>query len=380
MTNPNHAAADGPHTAVPGRRRHSLAVAVSVLVVALLAWPAEASNDPSYAKQWALPKIGAPAAWAATTGDGVRIGIVDTGIDLGHEDLAGAVVAHTSCIGSGGDPSRCGGSGQDENGHGTHVAGIVAAAKDNGVGVAGVAPDAELVVAKALDGKGSGTTEDINGGIRWVVDNGARVVNLSLGGNFLITSLFGTSFAEGVEYAWSKGAVVVLASGNTNLLGLGIGSSDYGELPAIVVGATGPDDRVASYSSPMGNARWSIVAPGGAGKGTEGSDVLSTYWRPGKANQYAALAGTSMATPHVAAAAAMVLSRGATPEAAVARILATADRRVACGSGSPNCKGRLDVAAAVADTPATGGGGPAPSPGLADSLLGLDLGGLRLLV
>ncbi len=331
----------------PGRRHRTLVIAVSVLAVALMPGAAQASDDPSYAKQWALPKIGAPAAWATATGHGVRIGIVDTGIDLVHEDLAGAVVAHTSCIGSGGDPSRCKGSAQDDNGHGTHVAGIAAARKDNGLGIAGVAPGAELVVVKALDAKGSGTTEDINGGIRWAVDNGARVVNLSLGGNFLITSLLGTSLSDGISYAWSKGAVVVLASGNTNLLGLGIGSSEYGKLPAIVVGATRPDDRVASYSSPTGNARWAILAPGGAGTGTAGSDVLSAYWRPGQANHYAELAGTSMATPHVAGAAALVLSLGSTPDAAVQRILESADRRVPCGSGSPTCRGRLDVAAAV---------------------------------
>lgn len=368
MTNPLQAGSR------PRWHRRSLALALFVLVAIVFPGPAEASDDASFSKQWALPKIGAPTAWASTTGAGVRIGIVDTGIDLAHEDLAGAVVAQTSCIGSNGDPSACHGSAQDDHGHGTHVAGIAAARKDNGLGVAGVAPEAQLVIAKALDAQGSGTTEDINGGIKWAVDNGARVVNLSLGGNFLITSLLGTSMAEGIRYAWSRGAAVVLASGNTNLLGLGIGSSDYGDLPAIVVGATRPDDRVASYSSPMGNARWSILAPGGAGTGTESGDVFSTYWRPAKANQYAALAGTSMATPHVAGAVALVLARGSTPDAAVERILESADKRVPCGSGSPTCSGRLDVAAAVAG--GSGGSAPAPSPGLLDRLLGL--GGLRL--
>jgi len=346
-----------------------LVIVVATLVVGLLPRPASASDDPYFADQWSLARTGTATAWGVTTGGGVRIGIVDTGIDLVHEDLAGAVVAHTSCIGSGGDASRCQGSAQDDHGHGTHVAGIAAARKDNRLGVAGVAPDADLVVAKALDAQGAGTTEDINAAIRWVVDRGAQVVNLSLGENFLITSLLGTSMQEGVDYAWDRGAVVVLAAGNSNLLGLGIGSAQYGELPAIVVGATGPDDRVASYSSPTGNARWSIVAPGGAGTGSDADDVFSTFWRAGRANQYAALAGTSMAAPHVAGAVALVLAEGSTPDAAVQRVLQTADSRVPCGSGSPNCKGRLDVAAAVTGVP--GDGPPPRSPGLLDGLLRL---------
>lgn len=360
--------------------RHSVAArigpAATILALALglvLAPWAQASNDALFAKQWALGRIGAPAAWSSSTGTGVLIGIVDTGIDLNHEDLAGKVAAHTSCIGSGGNPARCRGSAQDDQGHGTHVAGIAAATKDNGKGVAGVAPDARLVVAKALTADGAGTTEDINAGIKWVVDRGAKVVNLSLGEPFVFSSLFGSSLAEGVQYAWSKGAVPVLAAGNTNVLGLGIGSSQYGSLPALVVGATGPDDRVASYSSPLGNAQWSIMAPGGAGTGDEAGDVLSTIWVRGKEHQYKPLAGTSMAAPHVAGAVALLLAKGATPEGAVARILETADRSVSCGANSPNCSGRLDAARAVSDS--SGPADPAPvspppSGGLLDNLLG----------
>ena len=342
-----------------------------VLALALQPWAAQASNDPLFDKQWALSRIGAPAAWAVSTGAGVRIGIVDTGIDLTHEDLAAKVVAHTSCIGSGGDPAKCTGSGQDDQGHGTHVAGIAAAAKDNGKGVAGVAPEAQLVVAKSLDSEGAGTTEDINAGIRWVVDHGAQVVSLSLGGNFLVTSLLGSSLRDGVLYAWSRGAVPVVASGNTNLLGLGLGSSQYGSLPAIVVGATGPDDRIASYSSPPGNAQWSILAPGGAGTGIEADDVLSAFWAEGQQDQYRALAGTSMATPHVAGAIALLLAKGATANDAVTRLLATANPGVSCGAASPGCRGRLDVAAAMGAAPVPIVSAPVPVP--RRGLLGLPI-------
>ena len=323
----------------------ALAAALS-LTLALVGSPAGASNDPEFMKQWALDRIGASSAWASATGAGVRIGIVDTGIDLNHEDLAGKIVAHTSCVGSGGDQAKCAGSAQDDHGHGTHVAGIAAARRDNNLGVAGVAPDAELVVAKALSAAGAGSEADIVASIKWVVDNGAKVVNLSLGDpNFVFTSLLGTSMKEGIDYAWAHGAVAVLAAGNTNLLGLG--SSNYGDLNALVVGATGPDDQMASYSSPLGNAKWAIVAPGGAGSGTVEGDIYSTFWKSGQANQYAALAGTSMAAPHVTGAVAALIGRGYSPEGAVAQLLATANHGISCGGGSANCQGRLDLARAV---------------------------------
>ena len=325
-------------------------VAVASALLSLVALPAQASDDARFGEQWSLQKIGAPAAWASSTGAGVRIGIVDTGVDLTHEDLAGKVVAHTSCIGSAGDPAKCSGSGQDEQGHGTHVAGTAAAKKDNHLGVAGVAPDAELVVAKVLGASGSGTIEDINAGIRWVVDNGAKVVNLSLGDpNFFLTSLTGTAMSEGIEYAWAHGAIPVVASGNTNPDGLGLlGSSDYGSLPAVIVGATGPSDAIAPYSSPLGNARWSIVAPGGMGGGTPALDILSTIWKKDQPNQYAALAGTSMAAPHVTGALALLLAEGYGQQAAVDRLLGSADQTVSCGLNSPTCAGRLDLGRAAA--------------------------------
>jgi len=112
-------------------------------------------GDPEFPGQWGLPQIGAPDAWARTTGVGVRIGIVDTGVDVAHEDLAHQVVAHTSCVGAAADPAHCGGSGEDDNGHGTYVAGIAAAVRGNGRGIAGVAPDAQLLAAKVTTASGA---------------------------------------------------------------------------------------------------------------------------------------------------------------------------------------------------------------------------------
>jgi len=107
-------------------------------------------NDPLFAKQWGLAMVGAPAAWATSTGAGTLVGVVDTGADLSHEDLAGQIVGSTDCVGSSGNPLECHGTGQDDNGHGTEVAGIIAAATNNGHGIAGTAPGARLLIAKAV--------------------------------------------------------------------------------------------------------------------------------------------------------------------------------------------------------------------------------------
>ena len=328
------------------RRRRVVAVLAGLALAAVSSPPANASDDPFFEKQWGISTVGAPAAWAKSTGKGIRIGIVDTGIDLSHEDLAARIVESTSCIDTQGNSLNCVGSAQDDFGHGTHVAGIAAAVKDNGAGVAGVAPDAELVVAKVFKGA-TANSDDVVAGIKWVVDHGAKVVNLSLGGAlFVVAATFGSELAAGVEYAWARGAVPVLASGNDDLFKAGIGSAQYGDLNALVVGATGHDDNVAGYSSPTGNAKWALVAPGGTGGQTAADNIYSTYWAKDKENQYGYLAGTSMAAPHVTGAVALLLAQGLTKQQAVERILATTDA-VPCGPNSEYCRGRLNVARAT---------------------------------
>jgi thermitase len=321
---------------------------LGLAAVALVLFPtggAGASNDPSFKDQWGLAKIGAESAWTRTTGAGVRIGIVDTGIDLEHEDLAGKVVESINCVGSGGDQGKCNGSAQDDQGHGTHVGGIAAASKDNEKGIAGVAPDAQLVVAKVMNAQGTGAGSDVTAGIKWVVDHGAKVVNLSLGDPAQpITALISENeLKEGVEYAWSKGVIPVIASGNSGT-GLGIEGANFGDMNAIVVGATGPDDTAASYSTSTGEAKWAVAAPGGAAdQSKKANDIFSTFWIKGQKNAYGYQAGTSMAAPHVAGAVALLLAQGYSPADAVTRLLDSADKGVGCESTSSTCRGRINV-------------------------------------
>lgn len=340
------------HGAVPSSPRFAvalLAVLSAVLVPVLAAGPATATDDPFWSQQWAPVKIGAPSAWGATTGAGVKIGIVDSGVDLTHQDLQGGkITANASCIGTGGNAAKCvAGGGQDIAGHGTHVAGIATANKDNGVGIAGVAPGAQLVVARVFQND-SADLADVEAGIRWVVDQGAKVVNLSLGETVLLGGLLGgggSSLGPALNDAWARGAIPVVAAGNAQFLS---GSASYSNINAVVVGATGPDDEIATYSVPTGSAKWALVAPGG--NGAEPREIVSTYWMPGAANQYGYLQGTSMATPHVSGALALLLARGVGQQRAVEILLGSANRAVACGAG---CVGRLDVAAAVTATGAS---------------------------
>ena len=332
----------------------ALAVAAPVVAAGAATAPAAFPNDPYFPEQWNLTKIGAPAAWPKATGAGVIVGVVDTGIDLGHADLAGKVVASTNCVGANDDPLLCHGSAQDDQGHGTHVSGIIAADTNNAMGVAGVAPDARLVVAKALSSNGSGALDDVNAGIKWVVDHGARVVNLSIEADSGIRTAPGQTLSEGVDYAYSHGAIAVVAAGNSTPSLFG-GGPTFSTVNVVVVGATGPNDEVAFYSSSLGGAKWGLVAPGGDAKGADGRPscagalasqcIVSTGWFAGHVNQYADDEGTSMAAPEVAATLALLMGPGSGlgRDAALARVLDAA-AKIACG---PGCHGRLDVAAAA---------------------------------
>lgn len=306
--------------------------------------------------QWGLLQVGAPAAWASSTGAGITVGVVDSGIDASHEDLAGKVVDGADCVGSNGNPAACvpGGT-TDVVGHGTHVAGIIAALTNNGIGVASMAPDAHLVSAQAVGSDGSGTDADVGAAIRWVVDHGANVVNLSLGSERTRVT-FGPGFSSAVEYAWSHGAVPVVAAGNAGQ------TPTYGSLHMIVVAATTPTGQLAPYSNRVDNAMWGVAAPGGASDGNPYDDIVSTYPN----NTYATIAGSSMAAAHVSGAVALLRAKGFSANDAVQRLLTTAVACDGCGSGRIDAAAAVGVGAAPAPAvPPGGGGAGAASPGAA---------------
>ena len=316
--------------------------------------------------QWNLDRIGAERSWATGDGSGTTIAIIDSGVALDHEDLSGQLAPGTACRDTGGDPDRCTGSAQDDDGHGTHVAGVAAAATGNGLGVAGTAPGARIIPVKVLFSacdtcQSTGEAEDVSAAVRWAADQGATVINLSLGST--ASAVFGAGFTEAVRYAWDRGSIPVVAAGNDYVL-----TADLGDAPAVVVSATDRDDRAPDYSNGVGDARWAVAAPGGDGSDTpescsrqgEPRGILSTYWSVADpVGGYACLSGTSMAAPHVSAALAVLRSAGLSPDDAVERLLATATDLGEPGPDPLFGSGRIDLAAAV---DGLGGAVPVSSP------------------
>lgn len=308
-------------------------VALLAALAATAGWlPAGAADgDPLFAQQYGPQQIRAPEAWSRSTGAGVIIAVVDSGVDAAHPDLAGQVVPGIDFVDRGGDGTL------DDCGHGTHVAGIAAAATGNGIGIAGVAPGARILPVRVfstnpLTGDCEGFLDDVVAGIDWAVGHGAKVVNLSLGPELpLLGARSIAALEDAVERAFAKGALAVIAAGNSLLLGATQPSGYRSDLHAVVVTAT---DRAGGHPSWANRAdtAWSLAAPG--------DEILSTV--PGA--RYATMSGTSMATPHAAGVAAMLFAEGLDNRAVAARMLSTARP---LGSRSVNGAGLLDAAAAV---------------------------------
>ncbi len=261
-------------------------------------------NDPDYPKQWNLRQIDMPKAWERSHGKGVVVAVIDTGVAFEDydgfrqvPDLKGVkFVAGYDFVN---DDEHA----NDDHGHGTHVAGTIAQATNNGEGVAGVAFEAAIMPLKVLNHFGSGTSADIADAIRFAADHGAKVVNLSLGGG-------GRSgvMASAVAYARQKGVTVVCAAGNG-----GVGRVEYPAAyeGAVAVSAVGPSGRRAPYSS-FGK-ELDIAGPGGdKSQGVEAGILQNTIDpRDPARSVYASFQGTSMATPHVAGVAALLYAAGA---------------------------------------------------------------------
>jgi type VII secretion-associated serine protease mycosin len=253
------------------------------------------TNDPLRSQQWALDKTSFESAWSTTRGSGIKVAVVDTGVRGDHEDLASVLLSGVDLVSDAGDGRV------DPHGHGTHVAGIIAAQANNGRGVAGAAPDVRILPVRVLDQNGSGLSSDVAAGIIWAADQGARVINLSLGG---------TSPSSGqqdaIRYAVSKGAVVLAAAGNGAQTG---NAPSYpGAFPeSIAVGAVDSNKARASFSN---HGSYVDLAAPGVG-------ILSTYGTGAAA--YANSSGTSMATPYASAAAALVTAANPAQTAAQVR-------------------------------------------------------------
>ncbi len=261
-------------------------------------------NDPSYAQQWNLKMIGLERAWEVSRGKGVIVAVLDTGIAFeDHDDFAQVEDLDGVNFVPGYDFVNNTTHPNDDHGHGTHVAGTIAQATHNGVGVAGVAFEASLMPVKVLDHFGSGNSAAIADAIRWSVDHGARVLNLSLGGGGRSQVL-----ENAVEYARKKGAVVVCAAGNT---GRGVVEFPAAYPGSVAVGAVGPSGQKAPYSS-FGK-ELDIAAPGGDKSQGEANGILQNTIDAQDVGKsiYASFQGTSMATPHVAGVAALLFAHGA---------------------------------------------------------------------
>jgi subtilisin family serine protease len=357
---------------------------------AAVAAPAGAATtgDPIAPQQWGLDQVRAPAAWTTSTGTGVTIAVLDSGVDLDHEDLRSKTLTGANFVGCA-DSGPCG-SGDWETGegpgdpHGTHVAGIAAATTGNGVGIAGVAPGATILPVRVLGPEG-GTFEEIAAGIRYAADRGAQVITMSLGAlpgaqALTVTGVVGET-QEAILYAREKGSVVVAAAGNDVQVPLcGTPAFDRG---ALCVTATDKRELPAAYSNwGVNQDVASVAAPGGSLLPVCGEDVVSTVPRGTSASgeacgygpAYDEYAGTSMATPHVAGVAALLAAQGLTDDQVVDVLLSTSrqPRTEVRGAFTPNYgwgivdavaavqAGKALVGTATGTAPAKGGKGGGP--------------------
>lgn len=288
-------------------------------------------NDPLYAsKQWHLKKVGAESSWEMGCGMGVTVAVVDTGVACFDKSgfMKGTDLQGTRCV-DGWNFINNSPDAADDQGHGTHVAGTIAQTTNNGKGVAGMAFCASLMPVKVLNKYGSGTMQGVAQGIRWAADHGAQVINLSLGGPS------GSSILEdSVKHAHDKGVIVVAAAGNS---GRSVGyPAAYPEVVAI--SATDSNDKIAYFSSR--GPEVDLAAPGvGVTQQTicEGGK--------NKCEIFGTFSGTSMASPHVAGAAAVLEGLGVTdPDAVEAALKATAEPK---GEKTLYGSGRLDVSSAA---------------------------------
>ena len=346
------------------KRALALVTSMVALVAALAPSAATgAPSDPMFSRQWGLHKIRAEQAWSVNDGTGALIAIVDTGVDLEHPDLASKLVVYPdsdfvdpsgSC--KGGATKTCTQDGpQDENGHGTHVAGIAGASTGNGIGVAGTAPGAQLLPVRVLNGNGKGSSRGVAAGIRYAVDKGVHIINLSLsfpgaeGEQARLTGQLRPIY-EALDYAAGKGVVAVVSAGNDSFP---VCTEPAAAPNVLCVGASDRNDLRAYYSNgDATQARNFLLAPGGEGGLDCRGDVVSTYLSTAsrscsKDAGFESLFGTSMAAPFVSGVAALLAAEGLTSQEIVSCILRTTDDLGTAGRDAVFGYGRVNAFRAV---------------------------------
>lgn len=280
-------------------------------------------NDPHYSSQWGLIKVNAPAAWALSKSEGVLIAVLDTGADFSHPDLSGKLRGDIDRDFVNNDDNA-----QDDHGHGTHVSGTAAAATDNNTGVAGLGWGATVLPLKMMDRYGGGYASDLASAIYYAADRGAKVINMSLGGDASCPDYL----QEAIDYAYGRGVLLVAAAGNNG--------GNRSVFPAncnhvLGVAATTSGDTRASFSNYGSHV--SVAAPG--------VSILSTCLGGG----YCSRQGTSTATPFVAGLAALVYARYSayTPDQVASAILDNAMDLGTSGWDPYYGCGRIDAFQAV---------------------------------
>jgi hypothetical protein len=288
-----------------------------------------------YNTQGGLAQIKASSAYArGYAGNGIKVAVVDTGVDLTHSDLVGNLASNgANCVGSNGNAANCTAGAQDDRWHGTHVAGIIASSR-NGTGMHGVAYEADILPVKVLNSSGSGSSFDVAAGINYATSNGAKIINLSLGAADLINPT-ANPFPEittAITNAMNSNIIVVASAGNDGAsepgwpalnAGSGTGLPNLNGTIAtgalLAVGSVDSNNIISSFSNRCGSAKdWCMVAPG--------EDITSTTPVSTVGFSYGYTSGTSMAAPQVSGAAAiiMAMSPGLTSRQAAEILLTTA--------------------------------------------------------
>jgi serine protease len=309
---------------------------------------ASATNDPRFGEQWSFTKVPFEGAWAAdgTQGGGVTVAVVDTGVMADHPDMSGQVLtgAHFLHSDDGEPVDPATGGTEDFNGHGTHVAGTISAKSNNATGISGAAPGAQILPVKVLCADGGGFTSDVADGITWAVDAGADVINLSLGGGAT------TGEEAAIAYARDHNVVVAAAGGNDGAGGNASYPAAYSTQYANVIAVAATDNANGHPAYGTTGSYLDLAAPGGvavSGCATNPAVEILSTWNDGA---YCSIAGTSMSTPHVSAAAALLrAANGACTAAQVkSRLRATATDLPPAGPDSTFGAGLVNPLAAGA--------------------------------